>query len=91
MTPGYSPPEQYGTAHTDARTDIYSLGATLYSALTDALPEDGLARAMEQADLTPIRKRNQRASRRLTAVIERAWKSSRMIVIRTPMSSSKIC
>ena len=72
MTPGYSPPEQYGTAHTDARTDIYSLGATLYSALTDTLPEDGLARAMEQADLTPIRKRSQRASRRLTAVIERA-------------------
>jgi serine/threonine protein kinase len=72
MTPGYSPPEQYGTAHTDARTDIYSLGATLYSALTDALPEDGLARAMEQADLTPIRKRNQHTSRRLTAVIERA-------------------
>jgi serine/threonine protein kinase len=72
MTPGYSPPEQYGTAHTDARTDIYSLGATLYSALTDSLPEDGLARAMEQADLTPIRKRSQRASRRLSAVIERA-------------------
>jgi Tol biopolymer transport system component/tRNA A-37 threonylcarbamoyl transferase component Bud32 len=72
MTPGYSPPEQYGTAHTDARTDIYSLGATLYSALTDALPEDGLARAMEQADLTPIRKRNQRVSRRLAAVVERS-------------------
>jgi serine/threonine protein kinase len=72
MTPGYSPPEQYGTAHTDARTDIYSLGATLYSALTDALPEDGLARAMEQADLIPIRKRNPKVSRRLAAVIERA-------------------
>lgn len=72
MTPGYSPPEQYGAAQTDTRTDIYSLGATLYSALTDALPEDGLARAMEQADLTPIRQRNPRASRRLTAVIERA-------------------
>lgn len=72
MTPGYSPPEQYGTAHTDSRTDIYSLGATLYSALTDSLPEDGLARAMEQADLTPIRKRNQQVSRRLAAVIERS-------------------
>ena len=72
MTPGYSPPEQYGTAHTDSRTDIYSLGATLYSALTDALPEDGLARAMDQADLTQIRKHNPKVTRRLAAVIERA-------------------
>jgi len=34
MTPGYSPPEQYGTARTDPRTDIYSLGATMYASLT---------------------------------------------------------
>jgi serine/threonine protein kinase/Tol biopolymer transport system component len=72
MTPGYSPPEQYGTAHTDARTDIYSLGATLYSALTDALPEDGLARAMDQTDLTPIRKYNPKVARRLASVIEKS-------------------
>ncbi len=72
MTPGYSPPEQYGTAHTDARTDLYSLGATLYSALTDSLPEDGLARAMDQAELTPIRKHNPKISRRLAAVVEKA-------------------
>jgi serine/threonine protein kinase/Tol biopolymer transport system component len=72
MTPGYSPPEQYGTAHTDARTDIYSLGATLYSALTDALPEDGLARAMDQTDLTPIRKHNPKVARRLASVIEKS-------------------
>jgi len=72
MTPGYSPPEQYGTARTDARTDIYSLGATLYAALTGVIPEDGLARAMDNAQLTALRKRNPDISRRLAAVIEKA-------------------
>lgn len=72
MTPGYSPPEQYGTARTDARTDIYSLGATLYAALTGVIPEDGLARAMDNAQLTPLRKRNGRISRRLATAVEKA-------------------
>jgi len=72
MTPGYSPPEQYGTARTDPRTDIYSLGATLYAALTGIIPEDGLARAMDNAQLTPLRKRNNKVSRRLAAAIEQS-------------------
>ncbi len=72
MTPGYSPPEQYGTARTDPRTDIYSLGATLYAALTGIIPEDGLARAMDNAQLTPLRKRNPKVSRKLSATIEKA-------------------
>lgn len=72
MTPGYSPPEQYGTARTDPRTDIYSLGATLYAALCGIIPEDGLARAMDNAQLTPLRKRNSKVSRRLAAAIEKA-------------------
>ncbi len=72
MTPGYSPPEQYGTARTDARTDIYSLGATLYAALCGIIPEDGLARAMDNAQLTPLRKRNAKVSRRLAAAIEKS-------------------
>ncbi len=72
MTPGYSPPEQYGTARTDPRSDIYSLGASLYMALTGVLPEDALARAMGQIELTRIRKHNPKVSRRLAAVIEKA-------------------
>lgn len=71
MTPGYSPPEQYGTARTDQRSDIYSLAATLYAALTGMIPEDALSRAVDHVDLTPIRKHNGRISRRLANVIEK--------------------
>jgi len=72
MTPGYSPPEQYGAARTDNRSDIYSLGATMYAALVGTIPEDSLARTMEQTELTPIRKRNEKISRRTASAIEKA-------------------
>lgn len=72
MTPGYSPPEQYGTAPTDPRTDIYSLGATLYACLTGTIPEDGLSRATGKAELTPVREFAPKTSRKLAAVIEKA-------------------
>lgn len=39
-TPEYAPPEQYDLAagHTDPRSDVYSVGATLYHALTGQAP-----------------------------------------------------
>ncbi len=43
VTPGYSPPEQYGMGKTDARSDIYALGATLYTLLTDQEPPESVA------------------------------------------------
>jgi serine/threonine protein kinase len=72
MTPGYSPPEQYGTSRTDVRSDIYSLGATLYAALTGAIPEDGLNRMTGKAELTDLRRLRPKITRRLADVIERA-------------------
>ena len=37
-TQGYAPPEQYGKGQTDARSDVYALGATLHHLLTGSDP-----------------------------------------------------
>lgn len=37
-TAGYAPPEQYGKGQTDARSDVYALGATLHHLLTGRDP-----------------------------------------------------
>jgi hypothetical protein len=51
VTPGYAPPEQYGMGRTDARTDIYSVGATLYAILTGTAPPDAWQLVTKQAQL----------------------------------------
>jgi serine/threonine protein kinase len=40
-TPGFAPPEQYGSAQTDERSDIYSLAMTLFQLLTCSISENG--------------------------------------------------
>lgn len=72
MTPGFSPPEQYGTGSTDARTDVYALGATIYACLTAEIPEDSLERAMGREELTPLRKRKPRVTPALARAVEKA-------------------
>jgi serine/threonine protein kinase len=41
---GYAPLEQYGRGQSDARSDIYALGATLYDLLTKTMPTDAPTR-----------------------------------------------
>ncbi len=43
-TPGYAPPEQYN-GYTDQRSDVYALGATLYTILTRTVPPEAPDRA----------------------------------------------
>lgn len=50
VSPGFAPPEQYmAKGRTDARTDLYGLGATLYACLTGKDPPEAPARLLAQA------------------------------------------
>jgi serine/threonine protein kinase len=44
-TPHFAPMEQIRGIGTDARSDLYSLSATLYQLMTNTMPEDSLTRA----------------------------------------------
>jgi multiple sugar transport system substrate-binding protein/sn-glycerol 3-phosphate transport system substrate-binding protein len=58
VTPGFSPPEQYAMTGTDARTDIYALGATLYALLTGQVPPDSISLQSGESQLVPPRQVN---------------------------------
>jgi len=58
LTPGYSPPEQYGSAHTDHRSDQFALAATLYDLLTGQRPSDSIDRLFNKEELQPITELN---------------------------------
>jgi len=67
----YTPLEQYGgdSGHTDARSDIYAFGATLYHLLTNQTPADARDRFLDPDHLIPPRQINSDISPRTEKAI----------------------
>ncbi len=75
-SPGYGSPEHYATG-TNPRTDIYSLGATIYSLLTGHVPTDAFYRATQMGSrgidpLEPIHNYAPNVPRHIADAIHRA-------------------
>lgn len=73
-TVAYTPLEQYGgdSGYTDVRTDIYSMGATLYHLLAGTPPRDAKERFLKPGLLLPLRQQNPAISVRTERAIFQA-------------------
>jgi len=72
-TPEYAPIEQFSPGmHTDARSDIYSLGATMYHLLSGRAPLDVPHRLVDPTQMPNLRALNPKISAQTEAVVQRA-------------------
>ena len=72
LTPGYSPPEQYGGTRTDERSDQYALAATIYALLTRKSPVDSIERMLKKEDLESPRAVNPKIPEHVEQALTRA-------------------
>jgi serine/threonine-protein kinase len=72
VTPGYSPPEQYGGISTEARSDVYALAATLYKLLTGQTPPESVAVMAMEVRVPTVREINPAVRDTTAQAIERA-------------------
>jgi len=80
-TPSYMSPEQVGGTPVDARSDVFCLGAILYSLLSGKLPFDGPSTAVimlkvAEEDPVPLAEVNPAVSADLATVCTRAMRKS---------------
>ena len=71
ITEGYSPYEQYGKGVTDARSDIYALGATFYHLLTGQIPVESVQRFVRDP-LVPAEQLNPSISAKTASALRRS-------------------
>jgi len=77
VTPGFSPPEQYSMAGTDARSDVYALGATLYALLTGQAPPESILLQSDEVILTPPCQINRTVTPAIQQVVLKAMETRR--------------
>ncbi|MDH5505731.1 MAG: serine/threonine-protein kinase [Anaerolineae bacterium] len=71
LTPGYAPPEQYGTSKTGPYSDQYALAATLYALLVGEPPVESVERMLGRAVLTPPKTANAAIPDNVNSAIQR--------------------
>ena len=72
LTPGFSPPEQYGEAITDHRSDQYSLAATVFNLLSGKRPADSIERMFNNAALESLSKINPEVPTHVENAVQKA-------------------